>query len=464
MEAGRVAILGGGLAGMAAAVRLGEAGFQVELLESRSVLGGRASSFLPPGEQKAIDNCQHVLLGCCTNLLDFFERTGNKKNFRYYHRFDFLGPRGVCSMGASALPAPLHLLPSMLRYTHLPWPDRLAVARAMVAILMTREPIPDEPLMDWLTRHGQSQKAIDLFWRVILTSALNEDPERLSTRPTFHVFLDGFLRNRRGYHMGVPAIPLSELYGADRLAGKCRVRLSTPLARLCLEDSRVSGLELQSGERVQADYYLSALPPDTLVNLLPGAHRGKWPELEALQAVEWAPITGIHLWFDRTVMELDQAVVLGKNIQWVFNKSVNAEGDPPDGGRQYLQLVISASRSLMQLRRDEVLEMALRELGDILPRSRQAKLLNSVIVKETRSTLSFLPGMDQMRPGPQTPFPNLLLAGDWTATRWPPTMEGAVRSGYRAAESVAEMAGSPRTFLVPDLRPDFLARILQKIL
>jgi zeta-carotene desaturase len=178
--------------------------------------------------------------------------------------------------------------------------------------------------------------------------------------------------------------------------------------------------------------------------------------------LEWSPITGIHLWFDRPVMDVDHVTVFGRTIQWVFNKSAVASGNAGSAGHQYIQLVISASRSLMTLRREEILELALRELAEILPRSKEAQLQKAVVVKETKATLSFPPGLDGQRPGPDTPFANLFLAGDWTATGWPPTMESAVRSGYRAAERVTETAGKPEKFLVPDLPVDPLARLLQR--
>ena len=462
MARARVAILGGGLAGLAAALRLGESGYEVELFEKRPVLGGRASSFVPPGETVPIDNCQHVLLGCCTNLLDFFRRAGVADRFRFYNRYVFMGAGNASTLGAAPLPAPLHLLPSLLRFRGLGWGDRWAIVRAMWTILRTPSPLPDEPLLAWLERHGQSAAARENFWRVILTSALNEDLERLSTRAAFHVFLDAFLRNRRGYRMGVPTVPLSELYSGRMLGEKCVLRLATPVVGVNVTGHRFQSLRLQDGEEKASDYLVSALPCDAFSNLLSEEQRAHWPEMPHWTALEWSPITGIHLWFDRPVMDLDHVTVFGRTIQWVFNKSAVASGNATSANHQYIQLVISASRSLMTLRREEVLELVLRELAEILPRSKEAQLQRAVVVKETKATLSFPPGFDSQRPGPDTPFANLFLAGDWTATGWPPTMESAVRSGYRAAERVTEAAGKPEKFLVPDLPVDPLARLLQR--
>ncbi|MBI4480802.1 MAG: FAD-dependent oxidoreductase [Acidobacteria bacterium] len=460
MARARVAILGGGLAGMAAALRLAEAGYAVELVEKRPVLGGRASSFIPPGETEPIDNCQHVLLGCCTNLIDFFRRAGAADSFRYYHRFEFQAQGRIYSLSASALPAPLHFLPSLAGFSALQWRDRWAIARAMLAILRTPEPFPDEPLVEWLGRHGQSAAAQENFWQVILVSALNEELERLSTRAAFHVFLDGFLRNRRGYRMGVPTVPLGKLYSSRLLSDKCRLRLATPVVALAAAGTIAEALVLQNGDMIRADFFVSALPPDALAGMFEqSAHTAfgqDWAKFE------WSPITGIHLWFDRRVMEMEHLTVCGRTIQWIFNKSAFAKAGEANANSQYIQLVISASRSLVMMKREEILELALRELGEILPQTKSATLQKAVVVKETKATFSFSPGTDSRRPGPETPFANLFLAGDWTQSGWPPTMEGAVRSGYRAAECVTQAAGQPQTFLVPDLPSGPLARLLTR--
>jgi zeta-carotene desaturase len=439
---------------MAAALRLAEAGFKVNLFEKRAVLGGRASSFLPPGESEPIDNCQHVLLGCCTNLMDFFQRTGAAQQFRFYDEFVFHNGRNASSLRASPLPAPFHLLPSLLRLRSLRWRDRRAIARAVMAIARTPRPYPDEPFAQWLDRNNQSTAAREHFWKVILVSALNEDLERLSTRAAFHVFVDAFLRSRSGYRMGVPTVPLSQLYSADAMNHKFPTHVCAPVSALRFEAARVVEAHLQNGQVFEADYYVSALPPEALVRLLGGTTSANlWA------AVEWSPITGIHLWFDRPVMRGDHLTVTGRTIQWVFNKSsVPRQGE---AGAQYVQVVISASRALLAMKREEVLDLVRRELGDVLPESRQAKLQRAVVVKETESTPTFPPGVDDQRPGPEAlGFNNLFLAGDWTATGWPPTMEGAVRSGYRAAECVAAAAGHPQTFLVPDLKAGWLARMV----
>jgi squalene-associated FAD-dependent desaturase len=459
----RVIILGGGLAGLSAALCLADSGFAVELLEKRAVLGGRASSFLPPGEAEQIDNCQHVLLGCCTNLIDFFRRAGTLHHFRFYNSFVFLGPGGESRMAASALPEPLHLFPSLLRFRDLGWRDKWAIGRAMREILRAHPPDPDEPMIAWLQRRQQTPVAIENFWRVVLTSALNEDLERLSARHAFKVFFDGFLGNRRGYRMGVPVIPLSELYSSESIGKKCLVRLRSPIACIEASEARVHGVRMQDGEERTADFYLSTIPPDALSNLLPPQARAALPGIDELKNNEWSPITGIHLWFDRTVMSREHAAIVGRTIQWVFNRSALGTPNQREGGAQYIQIVVSASRSFLNMKRDDILEICLKELGELFPKTRSATLLKTVIVKEAKSTLSPQPNIDHLRPGPETLIENLFLAGDWTATGWPFTMESAVRSGYRAAELISAAAGKPQTFLQPDLPLAPLVRLLRKL-
>ena len=219
---------------------------------------------------------------------------------------------------------------------------------------------------------------------------------------------------------------------------------------------------LQNGEQRTVDFYISALPPDALAKLLPERFLSEWPDLRKLAQLDWSPITGIHLWFDRPITELAHTAILGRTIQWLFNKSVIAGKARETTEGHYVQLVVSASRSLMTLRRDEIIERVLGELRELFPASSEAKLLKSVVVKEAESTISFPPGSEMLRPGPDSPLANLFLAGDWTSTGWAPTMEGAVRSGYRAAERVTAAAGNPQRFLQPDLPTDPLARLLRR--
>ncbi len=422
----RVIIVGGGLAGLAAAAALGSIGFAIDLHEARPFLGGRATSFpVSPADpdSERIDNCQHILLRCCSNLLDFYRRCGAIDKIRFFDEYYFVEPGGRLSrLKAGLLPAPLHFTGSSLQFAALGWPDKLAIARGLRA--MTRE--QQRPDLDaitftgWLATHGQTKQAIERFWRPVIVSALNEEPERASAKPAFQVFQQGFLATKDGYHMGVPAVPLAELYSnalAKGLGEHVRVHLRSPLARLDPADH-------------SADYYISAVPFERVNELIPDLHLD-------LARFEHSPITGIHLWLDREITALPQAALLDRTIQWIFRKSAT-----------YYQLVVSASRSLIPLSRQEIIDLSWRDLQEFFPAARQAHLERAHVIKEARATYSPAPGVEAARPAPETRFSNLFLAGDWTQSGWPATMEGAVRSGYRAAEAVARAAGRPTTFLL----------------
>jgi len=437
-----VVVIGGGLAGLAAAASLGRAGWRIELLERRPYLGGRAASYELPGTDETIDNCQHVLLGCCTNLLDFYQRLGVGHLIRFHDRIPFVTPGGRLSVvSGDHRPPPLHLLRSLRSFHALRARDKLSICAAMAALsfelgMLPRERLDSETMLAWLRRHLQTTRAIEFFWRVVLTSALNEDLERVSAWHGLQVFWKGFLINRASYRVGVPVAPLSELYRLE--APGVRVRFRAHGRSLETSAGRVNAVCLGDGQRVAARWFVVALPFENAQELLPGDY----------SAFTHSPIVGIHLWFDRPVMEEPFAALLGRTIQWAFRK-------PGDAG--YVQCVVSAARALAPLPRNEIVEMAVRELGEFFPIG-SAVLRKAAVVKEIHATYSAAAGVDRRRPAGETQFENCFLAGDWIQSGWPPTMEGAVRSGYRAAELVAARAGQPQRFLQPDLEPEGLAR------
>ncbi len=435
-------VIGGGLAGLATAAALGDSGFQVDLFEARGFLGGRATSYTIPsetGETEVIDNCQHVLLRCCVNLMDFYRRLGVADRIKFYKQFYFIEPGGrISTLGAGRLPAPLHFTGSFWKLHFLDAGDKLAIARALLAIRREhgrRGDLERITMLDWLREKRQTERAIRRFWSQVLVSAINEDLDRMAASHGFQVFWLGFLARSNSYEMGVPAVPLGELYGSEawKRIGNVRLHLRAPVERAIIENNSVRAVVSQGEERA-ADYYVSALPFERVPAVL--------PQLDLpLDGFEHSPITGVHLWFDRSVTQLAHATLLDRTVQWMFNKS---------GGR-YLQIVISASRSLVDMSRNDVVELAVRELAEFLPRVREAKLEKAHVVKEVRATFSPRPDLEALRPTNATKFPNLFLAGDWTRSGWPPTMEGAVRSGYLAAEAVTRAAGLAKTFLLPDI-------------
>jgi zeta-carotene desaturase len=432
-----VIVIGGGLAGLATAAALGGSGHHVRLFESRPFLGGRATSYELNTESgpETIDNCQHVLLRCCDNLLDFYGRLGVLHEVRFYREFFFIEPGGRRSVfRAGRLPAPAHFTGSFLKLSFLNIAEKLAVARALDAVRREygkRADLERISMQQWLEEKHQPARAIERFWRQVLVSAINEELPRMAASHGLQVFQLGFLKSSKGYEMGVPDVPLGQLYGSEAWSkmGNVEIHLRSGVDRIKVENGRVQGVSV-AGEEVKADAYVCALPFERAGAML--------PELELdLSGFEHSPISGIHLWFDRPITDLPHATLLDRTIQWMFNKS---EG-------RYIQLVVSASRSIAPMPRAEIIDLALSELAEFFPEAREAKLEKAHVVKEIRATFSALPNLECHRPVSRTAIPNLFLAGDWTRSGWPATMEGAVRSGYLAAEAVAEAWGSREKFL-----------------
>jgi squalene-associated FAD-dependent desaturase len=473
----RVAIVGGGLAGLAAGCALAASGFHVTLFERRPYLGGRASSYEHPGTGEIVDNCQHVLLGCCTNLVEFYNRLGVENKIRWYDRMTFLEPGGrMSTIAASALPAPFHTAPSFLRAACLDLRDKLAISAAMAALAIAMPPDNGEPFLAWLRRHGQTERAIERFWKTILVSALNEDLDRMSVRYAAQVIRESFLKSAAAGRMGVPTVPLTELYNAagdyiQQRGGDIRLRSSVD----CFKAGSAGVALYVAGQELTFDHAVLAVPFDVLLRMLPQGTEGDSLRQE-LQQFETSPITGIHLWFDRQITDLDHAVLLDRTIQWMFHKSKllagraggSLESAQGAGTRQeesagsYVELVVSSSKTLVEKSKSEITELALKELQEFFPAAKDAKLLKSTVIKEVNATFSPRPGIDVYRPKAETAWPGIFLAGDWTATGWPATMEGAVRSGYMAAEAVAKASGiEDAEFVVADLPATGIMRLFK---
>ncbi len=483
-QAPTIAIAGGGLSGLAAGCALAEAGFRVSLFEKRPYLGGRASSYQHPGTGEIVDNCQHVLLGCCTNLIDFYRRAGVQDKIRWYDKLTFLEPGGRASVIApSGLPAPLHTAPAFLRADCLSFRDKMGISRAMAVLAPSAPMDQGGSFLDWLKRHGQTEQAIDRFWKTILVSALNEDLDRVSVPYAAQVVRESFLKSAAAGLMGIPTVPLTDLYSTAGDYIRARggeIRLRAGVEAFRAEHSGVS--ITTNGQDHKFDYLLLAVPFDVLGRMLPDTPEAT-PLNEALRQFSTSPITGIHLWFDRQISELDHAVLLDRTIQWMFHKSrlINArekaaerevlrsaqddnsrndDNSRKNEGGSYVELVVSCSRSLIEKSKTEIVEMAVKEAREFFPDARRANLVKSTVIKEVHATYSALPGMDEFRPKPATVWPRVFLAGDWTATGWPATMEGAVRSGYLAAEALARFAGAKNSsFVVPDLAPTGLMKL-----
>jgi squalene-associated FAD-dependent desaturase len=431
----RVVVIGAGLAGLAAASALAPQGFRVTLLESRPRLGGRASSFTDAATGQLVDACQHVSMGCCTQFAHFCRTIGIDHLLAAQHRLWFVTPdRRISPFFADPLPAPLHLTRSFFFAHYLSFIEKAAIAWGLLCL--TREPADaDGAFLVWLRHHAQPPRAIERFWNVVLVSALNEEPERIGLRYARKVLVDAFLSDRRGFEVQIPTVPLGKLYGDELHAWLDRhgveLRLGKGVRQLRLRERQVSAVDLISGEELTADWYVCAVPFDRLLGLLPSPLE-ELPYFANLRRLETSPITSIHLWYDRPITDLPHAVLIDCVGQWLFARGETAPGE------HYFQVVVSASRAFRGLGHDEVQRRIIAELTKVFPAARSARLLRSRAVTEHAATFSVVPGVDRWRPVQGSPIQNLLVAGDWTATGWPATMEGAVRSGYLAAETLVQ--------------------------
>jgi len=463
-RAATVAVVGAGVAGLAASCALAEAGCEVTLLERRPQIGGRASSYEHPSLHEVVD-CQHVLLGCCTNLIHLLQQSGVADKIRWYDELVFLEPGGRRSdFRASALPAPLHFSEAFLRAPMLGLRDKLAIARGMAEFLSAAPQSDEASLEAWLQRAKQTPLAIRHFWEPVVLCTLNDSFANCSLRIGAKVFRELFLNSPLGARLGIPTIPLSDLYAAaarrlETLGGTLLLRSGVEAIRP--ESGGRWALRTSSGE-LEADAVVLALPFEQTRKLVSGLPRSAAAdELEhGLDRFVHAPYATVHLWFDRQITDLHHAALLDTTIQWIFHKS--AIRSYPEEQGSYVELVIAASHKQLKMERTEILGSALAELASFFPEAKRAKVVKSGILKEARATFSALPGLDKFRSQPRSPWNGLYFAGDWTATGWPSTMESAARSGHLAAEAVTQDGGDGKSFLQPDAPASGMMRLFDK--
>jgi squalene-associated FAD-dependent desaturase len=470
-----VLIIGAGVAGLAAAVALSGAGANVSLLERKPYVGGRAYSYRHSALGEVIDS-QHVLLGCCTNLIDLCRVAGADRHIRWYDNVTFLEPATASrpvrrsDIGPAHLPAPGHAALSFLRASMLSVADKSRIAAGLLEFLHGYPSTDDEPFSFWLKRTKQTERAIRHFWEPVIVGALNDSLDRCSTRYAGQVFHESFMKSAGGGRLGIPSQPLSEFFAAvARVAEQqgTTLHLRASIDHIQQQEDGTWQAISADGTIWTAANLLLALPFEQtarLLRTLPKYALQRQFILPALDHFIHAPITTVHLWFDRPITDLDHAALLDTRIQWVFNKSRIRRFEPglnAEAG-QYLELVISASFAELHQSREEILSAAVEELARFFPTVREARILRSGILKEARATFSVVPGLDRFRPAQDAPGGNLYLAGDWTRTGWPSTMEGAVRSGRLAAEAIARGAGNQAEFLSPDLAATGLMKWLSR--
>lgn len=461
-----VTVIGGGVAGMSAACALAEAGFSVQLVERRGYLGGRASSYLHPGVSEVIDNCQHVLFGCCTNLVGFYRRIGVAAKIHWTSEMTMIEPGGRRSpLGPSSLPAPLHGLPRLLSASAFTFADKLALARAFRALMRPgSQDYSTESLGKWLRRHKQTEGAMNRFWRLVIASALNGDIENIAMHYAAKVIRELFMNSAEAGSMGMSSVPLSELYaGAEQFLAQhgSRVLLNTNVESLAWNEEASQWTIATRTAALVSDFVVMALPFEAMGKLIPHmpANDAASKLADQITHLEHWPICSVHLWFDREITSLDHAVLLDREIHWMYNKGRLQPWRKLPGS--YLELVISASRTFAALPREEAIAQAVSELAEFFPAAREARLVKAALVKEVRATFGVPPGVDAYRPNAASPWPQLYLAGDWIATDWPSTMESAARSGHLAAEELSIEAENPLRAFEGDLRPKGLMRLVR---
>jgi hydroxysqualene dehydroxylase len=445
-----VIIIGGGFAGLAAGVALAEGGCRVRLLEQKPYLGGRARSFRETTTGSVVDNGQHLLMGCYHQTLKFLEAIGARDAISFEPRLhvQFLDPGGrVTELRCPSLPSPWHLLAGVFLSNSFSFGEKIDFLR-MGRALRTAESSSEAAsaagrltVDEWLGRLGQSERLRRRFWDLLCIAAMNEDPQIASAALFERVLRRALFTSPLDSRLGVPRKGLSECY-TDAAATAIRnrggqVELRRDVRGFVISEGACKGVRLADAAVMEADAVVSAVPWYAFPALLPAEVMNSDPFFSRLTGLAPAPIISIYLWFDRPVTTLAFAGLRGTTIQWLFNK-----GRLMGTGESYVSLVLSGAHQHIGRSKEDLRDKALQELASLLPEVRDAKLVHSLVIKERFATFS--PGVNvaALRPAAQTPIRGLFLAGDWTDTGLPATIEGAVQSGYTAARKILERDGT----------------------
>ncbi len=438
-----IVIIGAGFAGLSAAAMLAERGARVLVLDARPRLGGRATAFADRETGEVVDNGQHVMFGCYRDTLAFFERIGASENVRIQDSLaiPFLDLGGRRSMlKCPPLPPPLHLLGGVLGWTALPWGDRLSALRLGPALLRARAAsggsieTSGATVEEWLRTHGQRPRLIEWLWEPLAVAALNQPIHEAAAEPFVRVLAEMFGPSRRASALVMPAKPLDEMYATPARAfiearsGQVR---TDALARLNADETRVTSIDIR-GERIAADTVISTVPWHQLRTLFTAVPARLADIVANASRTASMPIVTVNLWYDRVVMEDPFVGLPGRSMQWVFDKR-RVFGE----AASHFSLVSSAASSLAPKRNQELIDLAAREIASSLPGARDARLVRATVVRERHATFSLSAG-EPPRPSTVTPLKNFYLAGDWTDTSLPGTIESAVISGHRAARAIID--------------------------
>ena len=454
-----VAVVGGGLAGITAAIALAETGARVTLLESRPRLGGATSSF--SRGDLTVDNGQHVFLRCCTAYRGLLARLGMTGSVTLQDRFDVtvLRPGGRARLRRTALPGPLHMGQALAGYRHLSYAERLLVVPAALAMARLDPASPEldgQRLGDWLAAHWQGEHARRALWDLFTVSALNVPGDDANLALAATVVKTALLSARNAADIGIPAVPLGDLHGqaASGLLGRLGARVRLGAKAAAVEALPSGGFVVRLASRgtaesngadvIRADGVVLAVPPEAASGLLPpaadqaaaarpGPGPGQWLQIAS------SPIVNVHVIYDRRVTRLPFAAAVDSPAQWVFDRT------GPSGLRegQYLAISLSAADAYADVPAARLQERFLPALAELFPAAAQARVVDCFVTREPRATMHQVPGAGRLRPGAATAVPGLVLAGAWTDTGWPDTMEGAVRSGLNATRELRRSMSSP---------------------
>ncbi|HVA67975.1 MAG TPA: hydroxysqualene dehydroxylase HpnE [Candidatus Binataceae bacterium] len=445
-----VVVIGGGFAGLSAAVALAQQGFRVAVLERKPALGGRAYSFPDPDTGDFVDNGQHVLMGCYAETLRFLNRIGTRRQLVFHPdlAIEMLERGGAsATIRTARLPGPMHMSAALMRYRHLTVRQRLSAIVAGLRILARRrfdharlETMTVAALMDEL---GQGERARACFWYPIAIATLNDAPDVSSASLLAEVLKRAFFSRRSDSAFVYSKVGLSDLYcpAATRLieeAGGVVARHTIVESLEVGADGAVAGVRLRGGERLDAANFIAAVPPAQLLRMLPeGA--AQEPFFSPIAELSTSPIICVHAWFDREITHSAFVGFIGTDTQWLFNKRriFELHGERHPG---YLSFVISGARGLVDLGNEELLERVLADLAAMIPAARGVRPVKALVLKEKQATMAPSPESNRLRPAPETPFRNLFLAGDWVRTGLPATIESAVLSGHAAAALVSARA------------------------
>ena len=443
----RVVIIGGGFAGLKAAVSLADAALQVTVLESRVGLGGRARSFQDPATGEIVDNGQHLFLAAYRETIEFLNRLGTQESLVFQDRLqvDFVqAGGGTFRLDCPALASPWHLLVGMARLPSLCLQDKLGLRRIFQAVSSFEcagagaEALDQQTVEEWLTRMGQSQRSRTTFWDPLTIATLNELPSRASALGLVTVLRTMLRRPSKEACLGVSSVGLTDLYAASAqkilLDKGGQVMVNSSAAGLELRGDRVTGVRLVNGTILPADWVISAVGPQALVRILPAIVRAGDPALQALDRFQTSPILSVNLWLDRPVTEALFVGLIGTRMQWLFNKPAILRQAGITAN--YLSLIVSAAHDLLDQPNERLVEIALADLRACFPAAAAATVIRSQVVRERDATVSLTVGTNSWRPAQRIRTPNLLLAGDWTATGLPATIESAVLSGRLCAEEL----------------------------